>query len=355
MRPHLFQSTGGNGTEGTRHLPLDGLRGIAIVSVVLFHTSHLPGGWIGVDVFFALSGYLITSILVREFEMSGRIGLAAFYERRLVRLVPAFLLMLLCITAIYLLMGRFGRRDMEDTLASALYVMNWNRAFGWISHPADLYLGHTWSLSTEEQFYLIWPFLLILLIRIRRWAPAVTIGLAVLSLAWRYHVMDHGGGLSRIYQAFDTHADSILLGCTLGLIGVSGRTARIANASVLVPAALIAAMWFLAGIDKETYVALAIAVAGACAVWFIAASHEKGILSAVLSWRPLVYTGRVSYGWYLWHFPLIRVGQIIHWHGNLIFVPLSYAIAALSFHWLEQPVRVWWSKWKVVYGRVLSA
>jgi len=156
-----------------KYIPsLDGLRAIAVTSVVIYHANqaYCPGGWAGVDVFFVLSGFLISTILLDEFATSKVIDFRKFYIRRALRLLPAFAC-LIFVLLIFSLASRHHRvQDLENILMSAAYLMNWNRAFGWI--PGDGgFLGHTWSLSMEEQFYFIWPVTLLLLTRVRKFSP----------------------------------------------------------------------------------------------------------------------------------------------------------------------------------------
>jgi len=179
---------------------LDGLRAIAVTSVVIYHANGalLPGGWAGVDVFFVLSGFLISTLLLREISISNTINLRKFYTRRVLRLMPAFV----CLIAVLLPVSWFSRHyrvvDFDAILMAASYVMNWNRSFAWF--PGDGgFLGHTWSLAMEEQFYLFWPFTLLYLARWRRALPFIILGLIVVVVSWRLFLVHSGARMERTY------------------------------------------------------------------------------------------------------------------------------------------------------------
>src|SRR5262245_60440887 len=181
----------------------------------------LPGGFIGVDVFFVLSGYLITALLVVEWEQDGRISLPHFYARRALRLLPALSLLLLA----YLAVGWWLTKGWQALLVNAgivlFYAANWARALG-----RDLpILGHTWSLSIEEQFYLLWPPIVVVLLRLgltRRGLAAVALGGALLAAAARVALGLAGASFQRLYNGLDTRADALLVGCFLGAVLVPG-------------------------------------------------------------------------------------------------------------------------------------
>jgi peptidoglycan/LPS O-acetylase OafA/YrhL len=318
---------------------LDGLRAIAIAAVFAYHCSAraLPGGWAGVDVFFVLSGYLITTILASEVTRSGRIDLKRFYLNRVLRLAPAFT----CLLAFMVFLGvcaDSGAQRLaifEAIGVSATYMMNWNRAFDWLPQYV---LGHTWSLSTEEQFYLLWPPAL-LLIRHRR-PLCWTIALIALVTLWRFHVALSGADPERTYNGFDTHADSLLIGCTLALIKPGQRIIHLAGRTAVLPVAGLAAIFACMGLRTIETQTVGLTVAALCSAWIIVAALDHGWLARLLSLRPLVFTGRISYGLYLWHFPIIHLAQA-HPHlpriAVLSFAFLSYPVAIASYLLIEQP------------------
>jgi peptidoglycan/LPS O-acetylase OafA/YrhL len=201
-----------------RYVPeLDGIRGFAILAVIMYH-AHVPffrGGFIGVDIFFVLSGFLITSLLVREFNSRQHIDLKNFYVRRILRLVPALVVFLASFASISMLMldADKARSNIIDTLIALFYVTNWSWAFH--IHPPE-FLAHTWSLAIEEQFYFIWPVLLITLLRLARSHMNVIFSVILLLLSsWltRIFLAVGGASLDRLYNGLDTRGDELLVGC----------------------------------------------------------------------------------------------------------------------------------------------
>ncbi len=222
---HVFKSLESRSATRTPYIAeLDGIRALAFAFVFLVHTMpvHFPGGFVGVDIFFVLSGYLITKILYAEFESTGRIDLRNFYVRRTLRLMPAFLVMLFAyvllvfINSLHNHSGQFLRENILAALTSALYVMNWTQAFH--LGPSGS-LIHTWSLATEEQFYLIWPLTLICVIRTtKRKEEWKAIGLLIsMSAAWQLFWVSHGASVDRLYFGFDMRLITLLTGCLLAL------------------------------------------------------------------------------------------------------------------------------------------
>lgn len=320
---------------------LDGLRALAVTAVLLCHTRVLPAGYVGVDVFFALSGYLITGVLLCEQARTGRIELARFYWRRTVRLAPA-LLVVIAVGTLYAL----GRRHADAVSLQALPVVllysgNWYQAI----HGVDALglWGHTWSLAVEEQFYVVWP---LLLIGLSRFGPKAVGGFALaLVIAipiWRDALIAAGAGAARL-RGTDVCADLLMIGCLLAVIAHAGRLPRrlvrwlLAPAiGVAVTAALLPPNTLLAASDLDPVVAIASAVI----VAHLGAG--PGRLNAVLSWRPLVALGRLSYGVYLWHLPLtLALNGHIHDRAILTAVVFTLAVLAAFASWslVEQPAQ----------------
>ena len=200
---------------------LDGLRGAAILAVMIFHASplYLRGGFIGVDIFFVLSGYLITTLLIKEYEEKRKINLKYFYMRRILRLLPA-LVLFLCGTLILSFFFPHPKNitTIKDVLIVLFYIANWFKAF----HVRfSTFYAHTWSLSIEEQFYIFWPPLFIILCRViaNRLYISVVVGMLVISSAiLRIILIAEGYSYERLYSGLDTRADSLLIGCFLGII-----------------------------------------------------------------------------------------------------------------------------------------
>ena len=316
----------------SRQLSLDGVRAMAILIVVAYHTatSKLPGGWAGVDLFFVLSGYLITRNLLAEQAWSGRIDIPRFYLRRALRLLPAFA-MLLGFELLRALTEPAHKREILGSIGiAASYMMNWCRAFDWAPQG---HLGHSWSLAMEEQFYLLWPLALLLLRR--RALPWLLLAIAAITL-WRLHLSLAGAVFERTYNGFDTHADTLLLGCVLALLPGQDALVRRAGRSVLLPLALLGGIAVGAPLYSMGTQAVGLSLSGIAAAWIVLAARGDGWLARKLSHRRLAYVGQISYGWYLWHFPLIKIGED---HagpaGKLVGAVVSFAVAMLSYHLVE--------------------
>lgn len=309
------------------HVPaLDGLRGIAILLVLAVHADGLiPGGWFGVDLFFVLSGFLITSILIGEWGAKGRISLSDFYRRRGLRLFPALALML----GVYVLLGG----DRLAALYGATYSMNVVRAAGVVVPDG---MEHLWSLAAEEQFYLVWP--PILYLALRRGVTPKMLATALLlvivaAMTWRA-VLASSAPHYRLVLGPDTHADPILIGCIAGLAFSFRFVSRVPSwlaSAALVPASVLVA--FLGYRHFTSAYGLATpAFALACAVVVLACVlHRNWWFGRLVNRAPLRYLGRISYGVYLWHLPLYFA---LGWEVGL---PLALAISALSYRYVEQP------------------
>ncbi len=342
------------------HLPaLDGLRGLALLGVLLFHADGaLPGGYLGVDLFFVLSGYLITSLLVAEQRDTGRIDLYAFWVRRCRRLFPA-LLSLMPAVAIY---GKFFARpeDLQalrnEALASLAYVANWRAIIGeksyWQLFSAPSPLEHTWSLSIEEQFYVVWPLLAVWLLPRRgsRALLVVSLVLVVVSAAAMWLLFLPGDN-SRVYLGTDTRMGAIVAGAALAICWSPSRAlettrVRTLDAVGVVAALVLAAAWcFLRGTDPLLYrggfwvTELCVLVLIACA-----AVGKRSFVARALSIRPLTWLGSLSYGVYLWHWPVnvFVSAERLHLHGfglQAVRFGVTFAIALASYRFLEQPIR----------------
>ena len=319
---------------------LDGLRAVAVAAVLVLHAGFFlmprlnalaPGGWIGVDIFFVLSGFLITRLLADEMRRSGGISLRRFYIRRVLRLFPAYAVLLLA-DLIFSIWVVHDRDIYKATLVSLAYIMNWSRAFGWFPQAT---LGHTWSLSMEEQFYILWPALFILLHRRR---PLIWLLAALAAtVIWRNVLVAHGAGAERAYNGFDSHADTLLIGCALALARPGERLLRLARRFVLIPIVgliVLTQYWYARPLVQT----IGFSLCGLATAWIILAALQPGWLKQVLSARPLTHTGRISYGLYLWHFPLFMFApRYLHGPALLLMIPIAYLAAALSYAVIEKP------------------
>jgi peptidoglycan/LPS O-acetylase OafA/YrhL len=318
------------------HRPaLDGIRGIAIAGVVGVHFFGLSGGFFGVDLFFVLSGFLITTLLLEEHAATDVISLRNFYARRVRRLVPA-LGALLVVTGVVGSYAFSPGRLAEMLAYGALYAANAARAFVRPDPLAVGPLGPLWSLAQEEQFYLVWPLALVFLLR-RRVGPsglaASLAALFVVLVTYRAGLGLAGTSPARLYYAPDTHADGLVLGCLAGVLRLRGL--RIDSRVGL---GAIAALLALMGVGGES---VAWNVFGLPAIELVAAAAILGALdpgpcAAVLSFRPLVWLGALSYSLYLWQgFALWLTG------GKLLMISLGIAsvLAVVSYSQIERPFR----------------
>jgi peptidoglycan/LPS O-acetylase OafA/YrhL len=331
-----------------RNPALDGLRAVAICAVVLFHTSPAAhGGFAGVDVFFVISGFLITTLLLREFDRTGRVDLRAFWVRRALRLFPALAVMIALTVPLML-------TDLRDTVlmppalavASSLgYVANWaNVAVSTDTGP----LTHTWSLSIEEQYYVLWPLLLVaILVRgrhaalVRGLTAAIVVVVVSRALIWETSHADW------LFYATTSRADGLLLGTLLAVV-----LARRGSGRLLGPRASEGAAWAgLLGVAVSmavlqpfggvTFVA-GLLVVPACTVLVVhhVAVADDGPLVRLLSLRPLVVVGTVSYGIYLYHFPVFQAVQHAHppWLvQHVLELGLTALLTTFSYVLVERP------------------
>lgn len=326
---------------------LDGLRCFAVASAILFHAwiECFPGGWIGVHVFFVISGYLITSLLKAEISTYGTISFGNFYMRRVLRLAPAYIAVLIFTTLLVLLFSSTKVENLKAILVAALYLSNIARASDLLPHTG--YLAHTWSLSMEEQFYMLWPVMLILIVY-KKPIYWVASGIALITL-WRLHLLSVGAGVERITNGPDTMADSLLFGCALAFIPAGHRIKIFRMSLLIVPVAAMLLM--IAVLDYRTIFSQAFGttLVSLASAWLIVGCLQPGWLQRFLSLPPIVYTGRISYGWYLWHYPLLAAASIFlhktgmpkYSYGSIAVVAsilaLSYVSAMMSFQYLERP------------------
>lgn len=309
---------------------LDGLRAVAILMVVVGHMFQLASGWIGVHLFFVLSGYLITRLLSAEIDRTGTIDFRRFYWHRFLRLMPPLWAMLLAFLP-FILLGHHPRAQLQSWSMAATYLMNFNAAFEWMSNEAFV---HTWTLATEEQFYLLWPAAL-LFVALHRPRLALAI-LLIGAICWRVYLCLHGASVNRIYYGPDTNSDSLITGCLLGFTRVSETWVKRVSVSwtIWIPAislALLAVTYYESRLVATAIVGDLVAILGALLI--IAAPTWR-----VLSTRPMVFVGKISYSLYLWHLPLIGFAQT-RWHladWQLIFPALcAFGFAVFSYYTVE--------------------
>jgi peptidoglycan/LPS O-acetylase OafA/YrhL len=327
---------------------LDGLRAFAILPVLLFH-GDTPGfrwGYVGVDLFFVISGYLITSILLNEHARTGHISLMGFYRRRALRLLPA--LAALCL--VFLLYSAVVLHNLtqgsREVFIVALYFGNWTRAFG---TGLPQFLGHTWSLAIEEQYYMLWPTLLMVILAL---SSRVTSALCLIAavviavISWRAVLTFHGATPDRLYNGTDTRADALLIGSALALaLATPVLAVRLKSIAfyLWLPAALVivAVPTLLPWDDKRMFLG-GFSVVATAAATILTAAITNGPLARILSNSVFVWIGQRSYGLYLWHYPITLLG-ILQFHMlpgsrlSLIEVTGAFALATLSYRFIEHP------------------
>ncbi|KAF4408223.1 acyltransferase [Streptomyces lycii] len=341
---------------------LDGLRGVAILGVLLFHTGQLSGGFLGVDLFFALSGYLITDLLLRETDATGTVSPAAFWARRARRLLPALAAVLASVTVLVRAAGPPGllRTTLDDGPWVQLNLLNWHllaeSAGYWDRFGPGRVFEHLWSVAVEEQFYLVWPVLVLVLARgggpmevRRRLAVAAGLGSAV-SLALMIALVD-AADPSRVYTGTDTRAFSLLLGALVATRPVRDVPARAAGrsagaVSVLLAAGIVTAWTFVDGTDSLWLFhggLFAHSLASALLIG-LCVRAPRTWLAVLLARQPLRWFGLVSYGLYLWHWPVIvllspHLAGLGEWSRTVLVCAVSTGLAALSKYLVEDPVR----------------
>ena len=354
-------------TAGIPRMPgIDGLRALAVAGVVMFHlpTVGLVGGYLGVDLFLVISGYLITALLVAEADGTGRIRLGAFWMRRIRRLVPALVVMLAGVVVWMALVDwSLVRRTRSMFAASLGYAANWYEAAVHFD-PADPLgrsgvLEHMWSLALEEQFYLVWPLVLagaIVLVGIRRGAllGGVVLGAAgSCVLAWA--LFNSGGDVTRIYYGTDTRAVALLVGIALAVALPPARVVawRPGRANWLaLEVAGVAALVAIVGVGMSLsqsggalYRGGFLIVALMAGALLMATANPSTSTGRLFALAPLVWIGARSYGIYLWHLPVIVLLSPDHgfgvsgWWLAGLQVGVTVAVAALSYRYVEMPIR----------------
>jgi peptidoglycan/LPS O-acetylase OafA/YrhL len=347
-------------TGGIPYQPaLDGIRALAVLAVIAYHDNYrwARGGFLGVDAFFVLSGYLITTLLIQEFRRNGVIRLRAFWGRRARRLMPAVLLVLLFValyTRHYVLSwDRPGIRN--DGLASLFYVANWRFILDRQSYfelfAAASPLRHMWSLAIEEQFYLAWPLVVVACLKLGRGSLRLLGAVCSVGIVASILVMSATfvtGDPSRAYYGTDARAHSLLVGALLAvLLAVCtprAVTRRVVNAFGLLAMTGIVVAWTQVSGTSARYYRGGSAVYAIAVALVIAGALQVGLLRSALSLRPLTWIGRISYGLYLWHWPIDVwiVRSRVHVDEttlNALRLLLTFVAATVSFYVVERPIR----------------
>lgn len=357
---------------------LDGLRAIAVLLVIVYHfwPTVLPGGMIGVDIFFVISGFLITSLLLREGALNGRIALGSFWVRRARRLLPAIALMILVLGPVSLIVGGDIQVNLgRQLLGAATFSSNWISIFAgndYFAQTSPELFTNFWSLAVEEQFYVLWPLLIVAsgLLLGRRWRhfSAIMVLGILTSLGVAAFLLMNGTPISRIYYGTDTHLYGLLLGALLafarpwslyppmgkkalyrvaqpfGLIAFTRVMVSWLSLFALIPYAILvpesapgAIPWGLFGASL-----LALGVIQGMLPDMLAGASEA--LRRLLNFAPLRWVGERSYGLYLWHWPLAVVMHYVLGADrsplvNVGVLVATFAIAEMSYRWIETPIR----------------
>ena len=348
--------------EGRYIAGLDGLRAVAVLAVVLYHLNvgWASGGLLGVGVFFVLSGYLITDLLLAEREREGAIALGRFWLRRARRLLPGLWVMLVVVTLWIVFLDPSQLGGIRGALLAALlYFSNWWYAFQHVSYFASFGapspLGHLWSLAVEEQFYLVWPLLLILALRFvhRRWLLVGLVIAGALASAWAMAALfQPGSDPTRVYEGTDTRAFQLLIGASLAIVWPSRRLTgplpALRRRGLDALGGLGLAVIVVMVMDTNEYQTLlyrgGMVILSLATVAVIAAlAHPAALLGRILGAPPLRWIGVRSYGIYLWHYPIIVLTTPVDSTPGPVLALLqlgaTVAVAGLSWHFVEEPIR----------------
>lgn len=346
-----------------KYLPgLDGFRAIAVIAIIIFHLNPLwlPGGFLGVDTFFVISGFLITSLLVAEYDKTGKIDLPAFWLRRVKRLIPAVMFML----AVVLTYAIIFEPDIilalkKDAIAAVFYVSNW----WYIIQDVDYFnqfsiapLKHLWSLAIEEQFYLFFPFILYMIFKLRKrqYTFIIFFVISLISLGLMIYLSSVTNSTARVYFGTDTRLQTLLLGAMLALIWppfrLKKQVAMKLRTSIDVVGVLSFALvaYFLFNVsehDKWIYHGGFYLISFVTLFTIASVVHPSGFFAKLMGNPLFVAIGKRSYSLYLWHYPVIVLlhrhfvaGQIPY-YVYIIDVVLMVAFAELSYRFIENPIR----------------
>ena len=355
----------------SKYLPsIDSLRALAVLAVIIYHVdvNYLPGGFLGVDLFFVLSGYLISSLIIKEFRKTGTVNLYNFYIRRARRLLPAVYFMITIGLVVMVLFNEvLLRKSHLDAIFGYIYSSNW----WYIFHKLDYFdsfgaqspFKHLWSLAIEEQFYMIFPLLFLLVnskkkskdgtYKLNKNFLYVVLGLILVSLIAHILLFDINN-ISRIYFGTDTRAFSLLVGVVGAILYPMERLhskvtpqqnmiySVVSLASI---ATLITVMVYTSEYNTWLYRGGFLLVAILGLIVIISSGKQHTLMSKLLSFKPIVFIGKISYSLYLWHFPILVLTTPVSEIGNpniffvILRIVLTFAVAIVSYVFVETPIR----------------
>ena len=355
----------------SKYLPsIDSLRALAVLAVIIYHVdvNYLPGGFLGVDLFFVLSGYLISSLIIKEYRKTGSLNLYNFYIRRARRLLPAVYFMITIGLVVMVLFNEvLLRKSHLDAIFGYIYSSNW----WYIFHKLDYFdsfgaqspFKHLWSLAIEEQFYMIFPLLFLLINRKKKSKDGtyklnknflyVVLGLILVSLIAHILLFDINN-ISRIYFGTDTRAFSLLVGVVGAILypmeklhakETPQQNIMYSVVSLVSIATLITVMIYTSEYNTWLYRGGFLLVAILGLIVIISSGKQHTLMSRLLSFKPVVFIGKISYSLYLWHFPILVLTTPVSEIGNpnIIFVILriilTFALATASYVFVETPIR----------------
>ena len=355
----------------SKYLPsIDSLRALAVLAVIIYHVdvNYLPGGFLGVDLFFVLSGYLISSLIIKEYRKTGSLNLYNFYIRRARRLLPAVYFMITIGLVVMVLFNEvLLRKSHLDAIFGYIYSSNW----WYIFHKLDYFdsfgaqspFKHLWSLAIEEQFYMIFPLLFLLINRKKKSKDGtyklnknflyVVLGLILVSLIAHILLFDINN-ISRIYFGTDTRAFSLLVGVVGAILYpmeklhakvTPQQNIMYSVISLVSIATLITVMIYTSEYNTWLYRGGFLLVAIIGLIVIISSGKQHTLMSRLLSFKPVVFIGKISYSLYLWHFPILVLTTPVSEIGNpnIIFVILriilTFALATASYVFVETPIR----------------
>ena len=354
-----------------KYLPsIDSLRALAVLAVIIYHidVNYLPGGFLGVDLFFVLSGYLISSLIIKEYKKTGTLNLYNFYMRRARRLLPAVYFMItVCLVFMVLFNGVLLRKSHLDAVFGYIYSSNWWYIFHKLNYfdsfGAQSPFKHLWSLAIEEQFYMFFPLIFLIFNRRKKEegkGPSlnknflyIVLGLILISLIIHILLFDINN-INRIYFGTDTRAFSLLVGVVGALLYPIDKLSNPTNSkenlaysvvSIISISILIIIMFCTTEYNTWLYRGGFLLVAVLGLIIIISSGKQHTFISKALSFKPIVFIGKISYSLYLWHFPIIVLTTPVSEIGNpnLFYVTLriilTFIVATLSYLVVETPIR----------------